>query len=203
MPEPTIASRGGSLTTRHGWSSFVDDTPTPPELLLELQWRELDNTDREVYDEARIRHHARLVTVATTLVSDITRTGRRLTLLNRDQTSARRGLIVSGEPGTGKTTAITQLGKHHEITARRRRGDVPGPFLPVVYVTVPPAATPKMLAGEFARFLGLPIRRYSNQAQITTAFATCSTAPVLTWSLSMRSITSPSTPATAPRLPTS
>jgi hypothetical protein len=101
------------------------------------------------------------------LVSEITRTGRRLTLLNRDQTCARRGLIVSGEPGTGKTTAITQLGKQHEILARRRRGDVAGPFLPVVYVTVPPAATPKMLAGEFARFLGLPARRSSNQAQIT------------------------------------
>ncbi len=169
MPEPTVPSRSGTLTTRHGWSNFVDDTPTPPDLLPEPQWHELDNTDREDYDEARIRHHARLVTVATPLVSDITRTGRRLTLLNRDQTSARRGLIASGEPGTGKTTAITQLGKHHEITARRRRGDVPGPFLPVVYVTVPPAATPKMLAGEFARFLSLPIRRYSNQAQITNS----------------------------------
>ncbi len=169
MPDTDDASRVGSLTTRHGWASFVTDSPAAPALLDEGIWRGLGESERDEYDEARIRHHARLVTVATPLISEITRTGRRLTLLNRDQTSARRGLIVSGEPGTGKTTAITQLGKHHELLARRRRGDVPGPFLPVVYVTVPPAATPKMLAGEFARFLGLPVSRYGNQAQITNS----------------------------------
>jgi hypothetical protein len=41
--------------------------------------------------------------------------------------------------------------------------------MPVVYVTVPPAATPKMLASEFARFAGVPVRRGQNQADITNA----------------------------------
>ncbi|MEO3781391.1 hypothetical protein ABGB16_32315 [Micromonospora sp. B11E3] len=35
--------------------------------------------------------------------------------------------------------------------------------MPVIYVTVPPAATPKVLAAEFARFLGLPLPRSLNQ----------------------------------------
>jgi hypothetical protein len=61
-----------------------------------------------------------------------------------------------------------QLSKHHELLARRR-DTAPGPFLPVVYVTVPPAATPKVLAAEFARFLGLPISRHLNQVNITNA----------------------------------
>ncbi|MFD8385816.1 ATP-binding protein [Streptomyces sp. NPDC059679] len=41
--------------------------------------------------------------------------------------------------------------------------------MPVVYVTVPPRATPKMLAIEFARFLGLPVPRTETQTSITNA----------------------------------
>jgi hypothetical protein len=37
--------------------------------------------------------------------------------------------------------------------------------IPVVYVTVPPAATARMIATEFARFLGLPVRARSNPNQ--------------------------------------
>jgi hypothetical protein len=45
--------------------------------------------------------------------------------------------ILSGAAGTGKTTAITQLGKTHEATDRARH---PGQErIPVIYVTVPPA----------------------------------------------------------------
>jgi hypothetical protein len=81
--------------------------------------------------------------------------GRRLALLNRHAVSARRGLILSGPAGTGKTTAITQLGKTPRTIDKARHSCLDD-RIPVVYVTVPPAATPRMLAVEFARFLGLP-----------------------------------------------
>ena len=83
-------------------------------------------------------------------------TARLLVQLNRHQVSARRGVIVSGPSGTGKTTALTQLGRTHERHTRKR---YPGGDhrLPVVYVTVPPAATARMLAVEFARFIGLAV----------------------------------------------
>jgi hypothetical protein len=106
--------------------------------------------------------------VATPTVDQIVRTGRRLTVLNSGTDTARRGLVVTGDSGTGKSTAIKQLGKHHELLARRRR-TAAGPFLPVVYVTVPPAATAKVVAAEFARFLGLPLPRNLNQVNITNA----------------------------------
>ncbi|MFE6483025.1 TnsA-like heteromeric transposase endonuclease subunit [Streptomyces sp. NPDC057757] len=51
----------------------------------------------------------------------------------------------------------------------RRRSPGTGPALPVVFVTVPPAATPKILAGEFARFLGIPLHYRMSQVQITNA----------------------------------
>lgn len=41
--------------------------------------------------------------------------------------------------------------------------------IPVVYITVPPAATPRMIAVEFARFLGLPVRTRANMTDIMEA----------------------------------
>ncbi|GLY97319.1 hypothetical protein [Actinoplanes sp. NBRC 103695] len=55
-----------------------------------------------------------------------------------------------------KLTAITQFGKTHQaIDAARHPGLTDR--IPVVYITVPPTATPRMVAAEFARFLGLPV----------------------------------------------
>ncbi|MFC9898407.1 TniB family NTP-binding protein [Nocardia sp. NPDC127579] len=91
-----------------------------------------------------------------------------MTLLNRHPVSARRGMILSGAAGTGKTTAITQFGKMHEAADQARhphRSD----RIPVLYVTVPPAATPRMLAAEFARFLGLPVTHRANLTDIIEA----------------------------------
>jgi len=69
--------------------------------------------------------------------------------------------MVSGPARTGKTTAVTQLGKTAELMHRHRnpnsRDDIP-----VIYITVPPAATGKMIAMEIARFLGLPVPRRAN-----------------------------------------
>jgi hypothetical protein len=138
----------------------------PPPLSRQA-WQGLNDQTREADNQARLDHHARPVVVATPTIRQVAHAGRRLVLLNRHQISARRGLIITGPPATGKTTAITQLGKNHELLIRRQAH--PGPRLPVVYVTVPPAATPKMLAVEFARFLGLPIGPRTNQADITNA----------------------------------
>ena len=95
-------------------------------------------------------------------------TTRLLIQLNRHQVSARRGVIVSGPSGTGKTTALTQLGRTHERHVRNRHPD-DDYQLPVIYVTVPPAATARMLAMEFSRFLGLPVPARANMTDIIEA----------------------------------
>jgi hypothetical protein len=51
----------------------------------------------------------------------------------------------------------------------RRRHPHSAGDIPVVYITVPPAATPKMIAMEFARFLGLPLARRANITDIADA----------------------------------
>ena len=62
----------------------------------------------------------------TPTIRQVLTTGRLLVQLNRRQVSARRGLILSGASGTGKTTALTQLGRTHERAVRKRHPGRPG-----------------------------------------------------------------------------
>ncbi|APE10924.1 TniB family NTP-binding protein [Rhodococcus ruber] len=152
------------LTTKEGWSRWVGRDRRAPELRCE--WADLDSLERVAYDDARLDYHSDLIVVNTPTIQEVVKTVRRLLILNRRQISARRGLIVTGGAGTGKTTAITQLGRAHELGARMRT-PVRGPRIPVLYVTLPPAATPRMVAVEFARFLGLPVTGRANLTDIT------------------------------------
>lgn len=152
--EPGLGDRRDPPTTLQGWRRFVDAEPASFELLPEVQWAALNPAERIAYDEARIDYHSEMVIVATSIVRQVTQQGRLLTMLNRRESSARRGLIVSGAWTTGKSTALKQLGRTHELMVRQR---FPGQDrIPVVYVTTPPKGSPRKLAAEFARFLGLP-----------------------------------------------
>lgn len=166
--EDLTCDRREPTTTLTGWRRFVDAVPATCDLLPEQTWQALTGMQRAVYDEARINYHSEMVVVATSTVRDVIRQGRLLTLLNRRELSARRGLIVSGLQTTGKSTALKELGRTHELIVRDRH---PGTQrIPVVYVTTPPKGSPRKLASEFARFLGLPpIRRHQNATDIADA----------------------------------
>jgi hypothetical protein len=166
--EAPDAGRREPTMTLAGWQRFVESAPASFDLLAGQQWRALSGKQRSRYDEARISYHSELVVVATSTVREVARQGRLLTLLNRREISARRGLIVSGLPATGKSTALKQLGRTHELMVRER---YPGTGrIPVVYVTTPPKGSPRKLAMEFARFLGLPpVRRGQNTTDIADA----------------------------------
>ena len=106
--------------------------------------------------------------IETPAIRKVITEGRRLSYLNRNAVSGRCGLILSGPAGTGKTTAVTPLGKMTELM-HRRRYPRSGGDIPVIYITAPPAATPKMIAAEFARFLGLPVTRRLNSTDVVEA----------------------------------
>ncbi|WAL75854.1 TniB family NTP-binding protein [Kitasatospora sp. YST-16] len=165
MTTPDADDPGQHLTTKEGWRRFTLGRPEAPQLPAPEQYALLAEPIRRNYDEIRIDHHARLMVVATSTVRHTVTTGRRLVMLNRHAISARRGLIVSGPAGTGKTIAVTQLGLAHELGDRAVHHGAHG-RIPVLYATVPPAATARMIAAEFARFLGLPIHRRLNTADI-------------------------------------
>jgi len=156
------------LTTLAGWRQFAADVPSVPDLLPGDVWKNLGEDKRLAYDEDRLAHHSRLVTVETPVITKVITEGRRLSYLNRAAVSGRCGIILSGPAATGKTTALTQLGKMTEAMHRRRHPRSGG-GIPVIYITLPPRTTPKMIAVELARFLGIPVTRKLNITDITEA----------------------------------
>lgn len=160
--------RRDPTTSLTGWRRFVATDPATFDLLPDEQWKGLEEVARQTYDEARLDYHSELVVVTTSTVKAIIRQGSLLTVLNRREVGARRGLIVSGDGTTGKTTALKQFGRAYELRVRARYPD-PG-RIPVVYVTTPASGSPRKLALEFARFLGLPeFTRRDNTTDIAEA----------------------------------
>jgi len=162
-----IDDRRAPTTTLAGWRQFVQDDPVTLDLLPDADWAALDMASRNGYDETRIKYHSELIVVETSTVRDVIRQGRLLSLLNQREVCARRGLIVSGAAATGKSTAIKQLGRAHELLIRNRYPAADR--IPVVYVTAPPKGSPKTLATQFAHFLGMPpFKSRANEMDIAT-----------------------------------
>ncbi|WP_308294711.1 AAA family ATPase [Streptomyces sp. JJ66] len=105
-------------------------------------------------DQARIEYHARLP-LPTPDVEATIRRAEELVLLNEHTSGARRGLVVTGESGTGKTTALLALGQSYTARTQLPAGST---RLPVVYVRVPPATTPRVFLAELARQAAVPVR---------------------------------------------
>lgn len=108
---PAEDGRRDPTVTLTGWRAFVAAEPARFDLLPEPDLTALDDERRERYDEARIRYHSELAVASTSTVTQVCHQGRLLTLLNQRELSARRGLIVSGEYSTGKSTALKALGR--------------------------------------------------------------------------------------------
>ncbi|MFE3187161.1 TniB family NTP-binding protein [Streptomyces violascens] len=123
--------------------------------------------------EERLAYHSAFVTVRTPAIDTLTASVRTLMILGgHQQTTARPSLIVTGPAAAGKTTALLHVGRachlahiqQHAVPDDRVHAPVP-----VAYVLVPPAASAKTLATEFARYLGVPVTSRMTQAQITDA----------------------------------
>ncbi|WP_280908409.1 ATP-binding protein [Streptomyces sp. SAI-117] len=91
---------------------------------------------------------------------------------HRQKTTARPSLIVTGPAAAGKTTALLEVGRTCHLAHLRKHPAPAGRAhqqAPVAYLLVPPGATAKTLATEFARYLGIPVTTRMTQNQITEA----------------------------------
>lgn len=127
--------------------------------------------DGQTLTEERLAYPSAFVTVRTPAIDTLTTSVRTLMVLGRhQQTTARPSLIVTGPAAAGKTTALLHVGRACHL-AHARSHPPPAPparlQVPVAYVLVPPAASAKALATEFARYLGIPVTARMTQAQIT------------------------------------
>jgi len=177
-PHPPLAP---VLDTKEAWAEYVDSQPVPPPDLPGPEVRRsMTPSARASLDDARLRYHSAFVTVLTPAMDRIHRAARRTVLANLNAPpGARRGLVIDGDAYTGKTTVATSFARSHELAVRARypggtsaTGDQ---LIPVIYITVPPAATPKMLSRAMAEFLALPMGARATATEITDAVCKVST----------------------------
>ncbi|MFX8381786.1 TniB family NTP-binding protein, partial [Acinetobacter baumannii] len=75
---------------------------------------------------------------------------------NRSPDASKSGVIISGRPGLGKTTAVQEFGRAFERARRQRATASQRNLTPVAYVPVPTHATAKTMITKLADFYAIP-----------------------------------------------
>lgn len=117
------------------------------------------NRPPEPPEAVRLAYHAQLRLRVASVVSAVDRIGD-VRLLNRYAPGARYGVLLHGQPGTGKTTALLEARRHCTAQSLHRPNtQAPGDrAVPAVYIHLPPATSPRLLLVELARSFGLVLR---------------------------------------------
>ncbi|WP_225100323.1 AAA family ATPase [Streptomyces sp. CoH27] len=113
----------------------------------------------ELPEAVRLAYHAQLQLRVACVVFAVDRIDD-VRLLNRYAVGPRYGVLLHGQAGTGKTTALLEARRRctaqsHHRPGTQSRGDG---AVPVVYVRLPPATSPRLLLVELARSFGLALR---------------------------------------------
>lgn len=155
------------VTTLDSWRAFVKHVPEPVTLLTEPELGRLGPEKRLAYDDERSDYHAALPALKTPILDRTVTKGLLFMRLNRgQQLGTACGLILSGVPGVGKTTAIRALGRTVERVYRVRNPQMTE-AVPVVYITMPTAQHPKALPAELLYFLGAPHAARTSETALT------------------------------------
>jgi hypothetical protein len=155
------------VTTLDSWREFVDRIPEPMALLTDAELGGLSPEERAAYNDERSDYHAELPALRTPMLNRTVTKGLIFMRLNRGQQAGTPcGMILSGVPGIGKTTAVKALGRTVEQTYRKRNPQMTS-AVPVVYITMPTAQHPKALPAELLYFLGAPYATSSNETTLT------------------------------------
>src|SRR3984957_2157861 len=155
------------VTTLTAWRTFVERSPEPTSLLSDEELGRLSEDERHAYDDMRTDYHAALPALKTPILDRTVTKGLLFMRLNRgQQTGTPCGMILSGVPGVGKTTAIRALGRTVEQTYRARNPQMIR-AVPVVYITMPTGEHPKALPAELLYFLGAPHAARATETMLT------------------------------------
>lgn len=148
--------------SRHEWSAWVtSDRASKPPRLTRADYELLAPADRLAYNNARDSYHAEDVRIETSEMEAVRRSLRRtLKLNNNTKATAGHGLIIDGEPTTGKSSLVLDFGRRFERDLREQQPELfeskTELFLPFVYVAAPSEATPKSLSVRLANYLDIP-----------------------------------------------
>lgn len=155
------------VTTLDDWRAFVNHDPEPVQMLTDEELARLTPGERVAYDDVRTDYHAALPALNTPILDRTVAKGLLFMRLNRGQQMGTPcGLMLSGVPGVGKTTAVRALGKTVEQRYRTRNPQMTT-SVPVVYITMPTGEHPKALPAELLYFLGAPYAARATETMLT------------------------------------
>jgi len=155
------------VTTLDGWRAFTNHDSRQVALLADEELGRLSESERRAYDDMRTDYHAALPALKTPILDRTVTKGLLFMRLNRGlQTGTPCGMILSGVPGVGKSTAVRALGRTVEQTYRTRNPGMPQ-AVPVVYITMPTGEHPKALPAELLYFLGAPHAARATETMLT------------------------------------
>jgi hypothetical protein len=101
-----------AVTTLDGWRAFVEHDREPMDLLDASELSRLTPAEKTAYDDERSDYHAELPALRTPVLDRTVTKGLLFLRLNRGQQMGTPcGMILSGVPGVGKTTAVKALGR--------------------------------------------------------------------------------------------
>ncbi|MFF6996055.1 AAA family ATPase [Streptomyces sp. NPDC008313] len=171
----TAADESAAGPVSWAGSSCRDWVVSPPS--------DLSDGSRTAPEDVRVSYHARLPLRVPAVVSAAQRIEELLDL-NRYGAGARHGVLLHGVSGTGKTTALLEAARRYTAQLPEGRSEEPGDSsMPVIYVRLPPATSPRLLLAELARSLGIPLRGSPTTAdlavRVSEAMAAAHTGLVL------------------------
>lgn len=145
------------LTTVKGMNNFVRTKIARPEVLTRGQLRKLSAAARDEHDRSRLRWTNGGLTINTPQLVTAVHEAEKIVLSNSGKNSGARGLLLNGESTMGKTTTLEAIVQR--IASHYRKYNpayIEEGLIPIMFIDVPPDATPKSMLREVCRFLGLP-----------------------------------------------
>lgn len=148
--------------TKEGWREFVEFVAQRPLPITLAEYDAMDSSERALFNIARDRYMTLGARVATPSLRQVAVAIRHAMTDNRSPDASRAGVIVSGRPGLGKTTAVQEFGRAFERARRQRAMEPQRNLIPVAYVPVPTHATAKTMITKLANFYAIPHSRNAN-----------------------------------------
>ncbi|MET0799511.1 MAG: TniB family NTP-binding protein [Rhodococcus sp. (in: high G+C Gram-positive bacteria)] len=153
------ADRPASLTSREELTRFLTTKRNATERLTVDAIRKLSAPDKDAYDRERFMHLSGGIVISTPHLQTTKKLLTKAFVQNMGRNSGHHGVMLSGDSTLGKTTIAKSLMQYVHSQYNRQFPDyAQHGKLPVVFVEVPVASTPKLLMRNFADFLGLSVR---------------------------------------------
>jgi hypothetical protein len=155
-------------TTLDGFRRRIDYRVEPPRALSREEWQRLSAVERGAYDDARLHWFGSGMWIKTPHVVNVMRTVRADLRTSDALTVGESGVVLTGPAHIGKTTALWKMALLVEQRVAKADPDYRASgVVPVVYIEVPPNATPKTMAAQIVEFFGTPYNfRTCNQQQV-------------------------------------